>query len=211
MDRDETIERLNEAKGAPHAEEASANLARDTPQEPFRWPLTAPMPSARIDTSVAVASSMALRERDRRRIDVIPGEASRDDLVETPTSGGYARYREETATYTQGAAELVRDRYGDDLRRLRDEAGDGEAILEALQDAKGIGSQGAGIFAREAQLAWDRPHPMPGDPAAEAARALGLPPAARGSSEALPDRKRYARLATVMARASIEGMPEGLG
>ena len=211
MDHDETIERLIEAKGTLYAEEAGGDVARDTPQELFHWLLTALMLSARIDASVAIASSKALRGRGQHKIDAIVGGVTWDDLVETLTAGGYTRYREKTATYITEAAELVRERYGDDLRRLRDEAGDGDAILEALQEVKGIGPQGAGIFAREAQLVWDALHPTLGDPAAESARALGLPHTARGLSQAVGDRERYVRLVAALTRASIEGMPEGLG
>ena len=210
MDREAKIDRLIEASGTLYSEEAGANLARGTPQELFHWLLTALMLSARIDAAVAVASAKALRERGQHKIDAILGTATWDDLVETLTAGGYTRYREKTATYIEEAARLVRDRHGDDLRRLRDEAGDGDAILAALQEVKGIGPLGAGIFAREAQLVWDPLHPTLGDPAAEAARALGLPHTARGLSEAVPDRERYVRLVAALTRASIEGMPEGM-
>ena len=211
MTHDATIDRLIEAGGTLYSEEAGANLARDTPQELFHWLLTALMLSARIGTSTAIASSKALRARGQHKIDAILGDVTWDDLVKTLTEGGYTHYRENTATYITEAAELVRDRYDDDLRRLRDEANDRDAILEALQEVKGIGELGAAIFAREAQIVWDPLHPTLGGPAEEAARELGLPHTARGLSEAAGDRERFVRLVAALTRASIEGMPEGLG
>lgn len=72
-------------------------------------------------------------------------------------------------------AQLLLDRYGGDLRKLREEAGrDPERERELLKEFKGIGDVGADIFFREAQVAWEESFPFADRRVLEGARRLGL-------------------------------------
>jgi len=107
------------------------------------------------------------------------GAPAREHLAaprERPRTRGYRRYDESTATRLDDAAALLLDRWGGDLRRLRDEAdGDPRRIADALQTFDGIGPAGASIFLREVQAVWPQVRPYLDRLALEGARAAGLP------------------------------------
>src|SRR5207248_1977231 len=74
---------------------------------------------------------------------------------------GYARYDERTSTALADTAQLIVDRYGGDLRRLR-RAADRDPTVERrlLKQCKGIGDVGVDIFFREAQRTWAELYPF---------------------------------------------------
>lgn len=86
--------------------------------------------------------------------------------------GGYRRYDERTAAQLGELADVVLERYRGDLRRLRDSTAD---LSADLQQFKGIGAVGAGIFCRDVQAVWTEVAPYVDDLAADGAAALGLP------------------------------------
>lgn len=168
------VRELLNAHGQTYAEEAGIRL-RDTPQPLYRLQVLSLLLSARIRASVAVAAARALYEaglRDPRRM----AEADWQDRVDALGRGGYRRYDERTATQLGDGAELLTERWGGDLRRLREEAG-GEvpALRRLLQEIPGVGPTGADIFLREAQRVWPEAAPYLDAKASSGAERLGLP------------------------------------
>ena len=202
MSRQEIVDALIEHQGQLYSEAIGANIARDTPQELFHWLIGALMLAARIDSGLAVAAAAKLREAGLHKIDAIL-DADDARLIEVLTDGGYARYREVTTGYLKETAAWARDSFDGDLRVLRDRAEDADALLEALQGAKGLGPVGAAIFAREAQLVWDIFHPRADGPALDAARDLGLPDDAEALLKLAGGRERFVRL---MAALQAKGV-----
>lgn len=174
-DRDERVVRaLVDAHGRTYAEEAGIRL-KDTPQPLYRLLVLAHLLSARIRGSIAVATARALYEaglRDPRSM----AAADWQERVDALGRGGYRRYDERTATQLGEEAELLIERWGGDLRRLR-EAADGEVpeLHRLLQEFPGVGPAGAGIFLREVQRVWPGAAPYLDAKALQGARRLGLP------------------------------------
>ena len=204
MARDDVVKALIETQGELYAEAMGADVAADTPQELFHWLIGAILLSARIGSATAVETARALRSEGLHKIDALL-DADFWDVVEVLNRGGYAQYQEQATGQIREAAALVRDRYRHDLRRLRDEAGDADAILAALKEVKGIGDTGAAIFAREAQLVWDPLFPRLDGPATDAARDLGLPTEAEALRDLAGNRERFVRLVAGLTRAALDG------
>lgn len=160
--------------GRTYAEEAGITL-RDTPQPLYRLLVLAHLLSARIRGSIAVAAARALHEaglRDPRRM----AGARWQERVDALGRGGYRRYDERTATQLGEAAELLIERWGGDLRRLRREAdGDTGELRRLLQEFPGMGPAGADIFLREVQRVWPETSPRLDAKALQGAERLGLP------------------------------------
>ncbi|MFE6097573.1 endonuclease [Streptomyces massasporeus] len=175
MGRAERVVReLVGAHGRTYAEEAGIAL-KDTPQPLYRLLVLSHLLSARIRGSIALATARALHEaglRDPRRM----ARSSWRERVDALGRGGYRRYDERTATQLGEAAELLNDRWGGDLRRLRREA-DGEVpeLRRLLQEFPGMGPAGAGIFLREAQGVWPEAAPYLDAKALQGAERLDLP------------------------------------
>ncbi|MFV0132532.1 endonuclease [Streptomyces sp. HMX87] len=175
MDRDERVVReLVDAHGRTYAEEAGIRL-RDTPQPLYRLLVLAHLLSARIRGSIAVATARALQEAglsDPRRM----AGADWQERVDALGRGGYRRYDERTATQLGEAAELLTERWGGDLRRLREEAhGEAGELSRLLQEFPGMGPAGADIFLREVQGVWPEVAPYLDRKALQGAERLGLP------------------------------------
>ncbi|WP_399141877.1 endonuclease [Streptomyces sp. NBUA17] len=173
-DQRKVVRELVAAHGQTYADEAGIRL-KDTPQPLYRLLVLAHLLSARISGSIAVAAARALGEaglRDPRRM----ADADWQERVDALGRGGYRRYDERTATQLGEEAELLTDRWGGDLRRLREEA-DGEVpeVRRLLQEFNGVGPTGADIFLREAQLVWPEAAPYVDRKALQGAERLGLP------------------------------------
>ncbi|RDC72129.1 hypothetical protein DLJ49_12275 [Rhodovulum sp. 12E13] len=201
---DTLIDVLIEEQGVLYSEDMGAEPGRDTPQELFHWLVGAIMLSARISAANAVRAARALRAAGLHKIDAIE-ETDRAELVRMLNENGYARYDESTADYIRDTAAWVREEYGGDLRRLRDEGGDADAVLKRLQGAKGLGPLGARIFAREAQLAWDVFYPTVDGPAVDQARRFGLPEDAQALAGKAGSRERFVRLCAALTRVALDG------
>ncbi|MER6979735.1 endonuclease [Streptomyces carpinensis] len=168
------LEELIEAHGETFAEEAGITL-KDTPQPLYQLLVLSVLLSARIRGSVAVASARELYDaglRDARRM----AGSQWQDRVDALGRGGYRRYDERTATQLGDGAELVAERWGGDLRRLRREAdGDVPTLRELLQEVPGLGPAGADIFLREVQHVWPEVAPYLDAKTLSGAERLGLP------------------------------------
>ena len=165
---------LVEAHGRTYADEAGIRL-KDTPQPLYRLLVLSHLLSARIRGSIAVATARALYDaglRNPRRM----ADADWQERVDALGRGGYRRYDERTATQLGEAAGLLTERWGGDLRRLREEAdGDLAEVRRLLREFPGMGPTGADIFLREAQLVWPEAGPTLDRKALQGAERLGLP------------------------------------
>jgi len=169
-----TVEALLEEYGRTYAQDAGITL-KNTPQPLYRLLVLASLLSTRIRARAAVGAAKELTAagmRDPHRM----AEAGWQERVDALGRGGYRRYDESTATRLGKGAEMVDERYGGDLRRLRAEAdGDVEELSRALQEFPGVGPVGADIFLREAQAVWPEAAPYLDAKALQGAEALGLP------------------------------------
>jgi hypothetical protein len=170
----DVVRALVGSHGRTFAEEAGITL-RDTPQPLYRLLVLALLLSARIRGSVAVATARELYAaglRDPRRM----AGADWQQRVDALGRGGYRRYDERTATQLGDGAELLTERWGGDLRRMRKEAdGDTGRLRDLLQEVPGLGPAGADIFLREVQQVWPEVAPYLDRKALDGAARLGLP------------------------------------
>ncbi|MFI8834631.1 endonuclease [Streptomyces afghaniensis] len=203
MDRQERVVReLLGAHGRTYADEAGIRL-KDTPQPLYRLLVLAHLLSARIRGSIALATARALHEaglRDPRRM----AEADWQERVDALGRGGYRRYDERTATQLGDGAELLNERWGGDLRRLRREA-DGKVseLRHLLQEFPGMGPAGADIFLREVQGVWPEAAPYLDAKALQGAERLKLPKDP-GRLVELAGRTDPAVLAAALVRAAVD-------
>ena len=203
MAQTDMIDDLIETRGTLFSEEIGANIARDVPQQWFHWLLGAQLMSARIAAPQAVEAAAALKREGLHKIDAIL-DSSRDTRIAVLNANGYARFDNRGADQMHDLAQQVRDWYGDDLRRLRDEGSTRDGILGRLQDFKGIGPGGAAIFAREAQLAWDALYPMLDKGASGQAEKLDLPTDPDTLAARAGTRDRFTRLAAALTREALD-------
>ncbi len=193
---------LRSAHGRTYADEAGIRL-KDTPQPLYRLLVLAHLLSARIRGSIALATARALHEaglRDPRRM----ARADWQERVDALGRGGYRRYDERTATQLGEAAELLTERWGGDLRRLRREA-DGKVseLRHMLQEFPGVGPAGADIFLREVQAVWPEAAPYLDAKALQGAERLKLPKDPDRLTE-LAGRTGPAVLAAALVRAAVD-------
>ncbi|MEU0201142.1 MULTISPECIES: endonuclease [unclassified Streptomyces] len=203
MSRQERVVRaLVGAHGRTYADEAGIRL-KDTPQPLYRLLVLSHLLSARIRGSIALATARALHEaglRDPRRM----AEADWQERVDALGRGGYRRYDERTATQLGDAAELLNERWGGDLRRLRREAaGTVPELRRLLQEFPGVGPAGADIFLREAQGVWPEVAPYLDAKALQGAERLELPKEPERLVEAA-GRTDPAVLAAALVRAAVD-------
>ncbi|MFG2737688.1 endonuclease [Streptomyces harbinensis] len=158
--------------GQTYAEQAGIRL-RDTPAALYQVLVLAHLLSARIKADVAVAAARALFDAGMRT-PARMAEATWQQRVDALGEGHYRRYDERTATQLGDGAQLLLDRYGGDLRRLREGADPGE-VADRLREFPGIGPLGAAIFLREVQGVWPRYAPYIDGKALDGAERVGLP------------------------------------
>lgn len=205
MSQDEIAEALIADQGELFSEQVGAAIARDVPQQWFHWLLTAQLCSARIGAKQALKAAAALKDAGLHKVKAIL-DSDRQARIRVLNRNGYARFDNVGADQMRAAAELVDRDYDGDLRNLRKAAGGArDAIAKRLQAVKGIGPAGAGIFCREAQIAWDELAPMADDLCLRQAEELGLPRDAARLADLAGSRERYVRLLAGLARAALDG------
>jgi endonuclease III len=166
--------RVLDRYGRTFAEEAGIDLD-DSPGPLFQLLVLAELLSARIGAGIAVAAAIELNKAGWTTAAAVR-DAKRHSVVAALGRAGYRRYDERTATQLREMAELTRDRYGGDLRRLAEEAdGDVDRAAGLVQEVKGIGPTGAAVFLREVQAVWPWVRPYLDDRARAGARRIGLP------------------------------------
>jgi endonuclease III len=190
--------------GRTYADELGIRIAAGTPSALFRLMVASILFSARINASQSVKAARALSDAGWTSAQKL-AEASWDERVKVLNEHGYARYDERTASMLGDACAFLLDRYGGDLRRLREAAGrDPRRERTLLKQVKGIGDVCVDIFFREVQVTWDELYPFVDQRAARAARKLGLPddPHKLASGR---DRQTFTRLVTALIRADLAG------
>ncbi|MGM0585358.1 MAG: hypothetical protein ACQEUZ_11990 [Pseudomonadota bacterium] len=159
------------------ADALGIDLSKDEPAQHFQWLVASLLFSARISADQAERAAKALFDQGWTTPEKMAA-TSWEERVKVLNANGYARYDESTSRYLGEGLALLRERWGNDLRNLREEAGRKPAKeRELLKEFKGIGDVGADIYLREAQLAWEENHPFADRRAQAAAEALGLDPA----------------------------------
>ncbi|UED87682.1 endonuclease [Streptomyces profundus] len=190
-----TARALLERCGQTYAAQAGIRL-RDTPAPLYQTLVLAHLLSARIKADVAVAAARALFDAGMRTPRAM-ADASWQRRVDALGVGHYRRYDERTATQLGDAAELLLDRHGGDLRRLRAEA------PGRLREFPGIGPTGVDIFLREAQAVWPEYAPYVDGRTKEGASRVGLPRSAKALSR-LVRRGDVPRLTAGLVRVSLD-------
>jgi endonuclease III len=198
--RDPVVKVLLDRFGRTSAEQAGIRLA-DKPSPLYQLLVLATLLSARISADIAVAAAKELfaagyRTPQRMRL------ATWQDRVDALGRAGYRRYDERTSTMLGDAAVLL-DRWGGDLRKLRDDAdGDPKRIRGLLTEFPGMGPVGADIFLREVQAVWPQVVPYVDRRVTQGAEKVGLPPSARDLSGLVDSPRDLARLSSALVRVS---------
>ncbi|MDT0344291.1 HhH-GDP family DNA glycosylase [Streptomyces litchfieldiae] len=165
---EKTAQALIDRCGQTYAEQAGIRL-RNTPGPLYQALVLAHLLSARIKSDIAVAAARALFDagmRDPKRM----AEATWQQRVDALGVGHYRRYDERTATQLGDGAQLLLDRYGGDLRKVR-----GPDVSQRLREFPGIGPMGVDIFLREVQAVWPEHAPYIDRKAQDGAERVGLP------------------------------------
>lgn len=170
----ELVRALLDGHGQTYAAQAGIRM-EDKPMPLYQLLVLSLLLSARIRADIAVAAERALSDAGMRSPQRM-ADATWQQRVDALGVGGYRRYDERTATQLGEGAELLLDRYGGDLRRMKRDAGDGaDAVHKQLQEVPGIGPTGASIFLREVQGVWPDVAPYIDGKALSGAERLGLP------------------------------------
>lgn len=180
-----------------YAAQAGIRL-RDTPAPLYQTLVLATLLSAPIRAGTAVAAAKALFDAGMRTPRSM-ADASWQQRVDALGEGGYRRYDERTSTILGKGAELLLERHGGDLRRLREEPDPRKALLEI----PGIGPVGADIFLRDVQGVWPEFAPYIDRKALDGARRLGLPASPERLSRLAPGRE-LPRLADGLVHAALD-------
>lgn len=187
-----------------YCKELGIPLEKNTPSPLFQWLVASLLFSARIGAGQAVKGAKALFGAGWRTPEKMHAATWRE-RVTVLNEHGYARYDESTSRMLEDASGLLIERYGGDLRRLREEArGDVKKAQKLLTAFKGIGPTGAAIFLREAQGAWDEFHPFADKKALKAGKQLGLGSDAQALSRHV-SRNEFPALLTALVRADLAG------
>ncbi|MGE0710610.1 MAG: endonuclease [Planctomycetota bacterium] len=201
-DLDPTTRALLARYGRTYACELGIRIEKNTPAPLFQLLCAALLYSARIQAPSATRAMKALLAAGLTTAQRVV-DASWQERVDLISAHGYRRYDERTATQLGQAGQLVQERYGGDLRRLREEAGRAPGReRELLQEVKGIGPVGADIFLREAQIAWDELYPFADARALAAAGRLGLGDTPAALAARVPEAD-FARLAAALVRVDL--------
>lgn len=203
MAHEKTVKALLDRHGRTFSDEAGIRLG-DTPSPLFCWLVAAILSSARIGAAQALQASRAMVDAGYTTSAKMAG-ATWQQRVDVLTANGYKRYDESASRMLGETAGMVEDRYGGDLRRLREAAErDPTEERRLLKEFKGLGDVGVDIFFREVQEFWDELHPFADDVATRSAEKLKLPKTARGLAGLVP-RRDYVRLLSALVRAELAG------
>ncbi len=198
----EKVDALLASHGRTYAREVGVRLT-NTPQPLYQLLVLAQLLSARIKASVAADAAGALFDAGMRTPRHM-AEATWQQRVDALGVGHYRRYDERTATQLGEGAELLLERYGGDLRELREKAGeDPREETRLLREVPGIGPVGADIFLREAQGVWPEAAPYFDGKAVQGAGRLGLPQSPRELAR-LADPGDYPAFAAGLVRSALD-------
>lgn len=199
--REDLATALMDRYGRSYAEQAGIRLtSRPAPLYPLL--VLSTLLSARISGDVAVAAARELFAAGYRTPAAMSA-AGWQDRVDALGRGHYRRYDERTATMLGTGAQMLTQRWGGDLRKLRDQArGDTRAATALLTGFPGIGPTGADIFLREVQGVWPEFAPHLDAKVLDGARKLSLPDTVPELAGLAPSAEQLPRLAAALVRIS---------
>ncbi|MGW4485394.1 endonuclease [Amycolatopsis sp. NPDC004368] len=168
------VDELLAEHGTTYAERAGITLA-DKPKPLYQLLVLTTLLSARIGSDIAVAAAEELWHAGWRTPKALRGSEWLD-RVHALGRAHYTRYDESTARYLLTSAELLQERYHDDLRELA-RAADGSVprLEKLLTEFPRIGPTGAQIFCQEVQAVWPWVRPYFDKRALSGAGKAGLP------------------------------------
>jgi hypothetical protein len=200
--RKHIIDALLERHGKTYAAGLRIDLDKDTPSVLFRWLCASILLSARISADLALEAARALADQGWTTAPKMAG-ATWEQRTRTLNEAGYARYDESTSRMLGDTAGMLVERYGGDLRRLREAARrDVSRERSLLKQCKGLGDVGVSIFFREVQLAWDELYPFADERALDAAGRLGLGSDAQALAKQVP-KQEFPRLVAALVRVGL--------
>lgn len=199
--QEKTVDVLLARHGTTYASEANIRL-RDTPAPLYQLLVFAVLLSAWINARILVAAARELFAAGFRTPVKMAG-ATWQQRVDALGRGHYRRYDERTSTMLGDGADLLKQRYGGDLRRLRDQSESRDQLLEKLQEFPGIGPTNASIFCREVQGIWPQAAPYVEAKVVQGAQALELPTEVRALAR-LVRAEDLPRLAAACVRAALD-------
>ncbi|MBZ8133548.1 hypothetical protein [Afifella sp. IM 167] len=197
------VKTLLQRHGTTYCDELGIDIARNTPAPLFRWLTASILFSSRISAENAAQAARALSKAGYRTAAKM-GAATWQDRVDVLTAHGYKRFDESAARMLGDTAGIVLEKYGGDLRRLREAAGRDPVKERALlKEMKGLGDVGVDIFFREVQAAWDELFPFADRKALAAAQKLDLGEDAEALAGLVPG-KDFPRLVAALVRCDLE-------
>jgi hypothetical protein len=201
--RQAIVAALLDRHGRTFAEELRIDVATGTPSALFRLLCASTLMSARIDSRIATEAARNLAKEGWRTPQKL-ASSTWQQRVSALNDAGYTRYQERTATMLGDTAELLLDRYGGDLRRLREEADrDPRRERKLLKEFKGMGDVGVDIFFREAQVGWAELFPFADRRALDAAGRLRLAKDPKALVK-LVGEQRFPQLVAALVRVGLE-------
>jgi hypothetical protein len=200
--RSRIVEALLARHGRTYAEELGIDLAKGTPSILFRWLCASILLSARISGEAAMSAARALADQSWTTAPKMAA-STWEQRTRTLNRAGYARYDESTSRMLGDTTGMLLEKYGGDLRKLREEAArDPAAERRLLKECKGLGDVGVDIFFREAQVVWDELYPFAGRRDLDAAARLGLEKDAAALAKRV-SRYDFPRLTAALVRVGL--------
>ena len=182
--------------------ELGIKLGSNSPSALFRWLCAALLFSARIGNEIATEAARALSKQGWTTAKKMTA-ATWGERTRVLNHAGYARYDEKTSRMLAATSDLLLERYGGDLRKLREAAErDPKREKKLLMECKGIGDVGADIFLREVQVAWTELQPFVDATGLKSARKLGLSSDAEELANLAP-KKDFPRLLAALVRCQL--------
>ncbi|MDP8987493.1 MAG: hypothetical protein M3N11_04005 [Actinomycetota bacterium] len=201
---DDVVAALLDRHGRTFADDVRIDVASGKPSPLFRLLCASLLMSARISAGIAVAAARALADAGWTTAERMAA-STWEERARVLNEAGYARYDERTSTMLGETTTLVLDRYGGDLRKLRQQAGcDPAEERRLIKECKGIGDVGADIFFREVQVAWPELHPFADRRAISAAERLGLGSDAGALAGLVSDPAGFTRLVAALVRVELD-------
>jgi endonuclease III len=200
-DNAKLVRRLLDLAGTTYAAEAGVTL-KDKPRPLFQLLVLCMLASKPIDATIAMQAGRELFKAGLRTPKAVL-DTDRSTMISAFGRASYARYDESSATRLTEMAQRVRDQYSGDLRGLAEGSKhDPKAAKRALQQFKGIGDTGAGIYLREVQDVWTWARPYFDERALAAAKQVGLPTDPPELAKLAP--RDNARLAAALVRVGLD-------
>jgi hypothetical protein len=196
------VDVLLERHGRTYAQELGIDLAKGTPSVLFRWLCASILLSARISADIAMKAARALADQGWTTAQKMAA-STWEQRTRTLNGAGYARYDESTSRMLGDTVDMLLEKYGGDLRKLREAASHDPATeRRLLKECKGLGDVGVDIFFREVQLIWDELYPFAGKRDLDAATRLHLEKDATRLARRVP-RHDFPRLTAALVRVAL--------